>query len=106
MQLPQTKRNGFDFYFPTLDKARHFASYLSGAAPMRTKTTQSLVSADSKNNTANIKHTLNCDMVPFCRDDLVVVDKRAKGIGSLSGRLCVVLRVLSVIHVVDASPAH
>ena len=101
----QTKRNGFDFYFPSLDKARHFVNYLQGVAPMRTKTTQSLVSADSKNNTANIKHTLNCDMVPLCRDDLIVVERKARGVGGLSGRLCLVLRVSSVVHLVDASPA-
>ena len=101
----QTKRNGFDFYFPSLDKARHFVNYLQGVAPMRVKTTQSLVSADSKNNTANIKHTLNCDMVPLCRDDLVVVERKARGVGGLAGRLCLVLKVSSVVHLVDASPA-
>lgn len=101
----QTKKNGFDFYFPSVDKARRFAQYLGRAAPMRTKTTQSLVSEDKKNNTANVKTTIACDMVPLCRDDLIVVRKRAKGVGNLSGRLCLVLKMSSVVHLVDASPA-
>lgn len=101
----QTKRNGFDFYFPSENKARHFTQYLAKAAPMRTKTTQSLVSEDKTNNNANIKYTLKCDMVPLCRDDLIVVHKKAKGAGSLSGRLCLVLKMSSVVHLVDASPA-
>mmetsp|Transcript_35515 Transcript_35515/g.74906 ORF Transcript_35515/g.74906 Transcript_35515/m.74906 type:complete len:595 (+) Transcript_35515:216-2000(+) len=101
----QTKKNGFDFYFPSVDKARHFTQYLAKAAPMRTKTTQSLVSEDKTNNTANIKYTLKCDMVPLCRDDLIVVEKRARGAGNLSGRLCLVLKMSSMVHLVDAAPA-
>lgn len=101
----QTKKNGFDFYFPSVDKARHFTQYLSKAAPMRSKMTQSLVSEDIKNNTANIKTTIVCDMVPLVRDDLIVVHKRAKGVGNLTGRLCLVLKISSVVHLVDASPA-
>lgn len=101
----QTKKNGFDFYFPSVDKARHFAQYLAKAAPMRSKMTQSLVSEDVKNNTANIKTTIVCDMVPLVRDDLIVVHKRAKGVGNLTGRLCLVLKMSSVVHLVDASPA-
>ena len=101
----QTKKNGFDFYFPSVDKARAFTQYLAKAAPMKTKTTQSLVSEDKTNNTANIKTTIACDMVPLCRDDLVIIQKRAKGVGSLSGRLCLVLKMSSSIHLMDASPA-
>ena len=101
----QTKKNGFDFYFPSVDKARHFTQYLGKAAPMKTKTTQSLVSEDKTNNTANIKTTIACDMVPLCRDDLVIVQKNAKGVGSLAGRLCLVLKISSCVHLVDSSPA-
>ena len=101
----QTKKSGFDFYFPSLDKARHFCQYLAKAAPMRMKTSQSLVSEDRTNNTANVKHTVSLDMVPLCRDDLVVVDKHAKGVGRLSGRLCLVVKVSSTVHFVDASPS-
>ncbi len=101
----QTRKNGFDFYFPSIDKARYFTQYLAKAAPMRSKMTQSLVSEDVKNNTANVKTTIVCDMVPLVRDDLIVVHKRARGVGSLTGRLCLVLKVSSVVHLVDASPA-
>mmetsp|Transcript_2240 Transcript_2240/g.4584 ORF Transcript_2240/g.4584 Transcript_2240/m.4584 type:complete len:626 (-) Transcript_2240:102-1979(-) len=100
----QTKKSGFDFYFASLDKARHFAQFLAKAAPMRIKTSQTMVSEDRRNNTANVKHTISCDMVPLCRDDLIVVEKQAKGVGRLTGRLCLVLKTSSVLHLVDASP--
>ena len=101
----QTKKAGFDFFFPTLDKARHFTQYLSKVAPMRIKTTQSLVSEDKTNNTANVRSTVSCEMVPLCRDDLVVIGKQAKGAGNLSGKLCLVLRVSSVVRLMNVSPS-
>jgi nonsense-mediated mRNA decay protein 3 len=70
---------------------------------MRIKTSNKLVSTDVKSNTANVKYTVACDMVPLCRDDLVLVHKAAKGT-HLTGRLCLVTKVSSVVHLVDAFP--
>lgn len=95
-------RNGFDFYFLNLPEAQSFASYLARVAPMRIKTTKKLVSADVKSNTANLKHTVTCDLVPLCRGDLVMIHKSAKGI--LSGRLALISKVSSMVHLIDASP--
>ena len=102
-------RNGFDFYFLAHPHAQIFASYLQKMAPLRVKTTQKMVSEDISNSTANMKYTLHCDMVPLCRDDLVLVSKQcgARGGGGnvkLSGRLVLVTKVSSVIHVLDAAP--
>lgn len=97
-----TSKHGFDFYFLNLSDAHQFASYISRVAPMRIKVAKKLVSTDVKNNTANLQHTVSCDMVPLCRDDLVMVSKAAKGI--LSGRLCIVVKMSSMVHLVDASP--
>ena len=94
-------RNGFDFYFLNLPDAQSFASYLAKVAPMRIKTTKKLVSTDVKNNTANLKHTVTCDLVPLCRDDLIIVHKSARGM--LSGRMALVTKVSSVVHLVDAN---
>jgi nonsense-mediated mRNA decay protein 3 len=106
-------RHGLDFYFLTQANAQSFAQFLSRLAPMRLKTTQKMVSEDLKNNTANMKHTFACDMVPLCRHDLILVPKSGSGGGTsgnsnhgckLAGRLCVVTKVARVIHLMDASP--
>lgn len=97
-----SSRQGLDFYFLTLAQAQHFASFLSRLAPMRIKTSQKLVSTDNHSNTAHVKHTLTADMVPLCRDDLVLVGKASRG--RLAGRLGLVLKVTSNIQIVDASP--
>lgn len=97
-----SSRNGLDFYFLTLSEAQAFSSYLARVAPLRVKTTKKLVSADVKNNTANLKTTVTCDLVPLCRDDLIMIHKSAKGI--ISGRLALISKVSSVLHLIDASP--
>ncbi|VEU45070.1 unnamed protein product [Pseudo-nitzschia multistriata] len=97
-----SSRNGLDFYFLSLPQAQHFAHFLARLAPIKIKTSQKLVSTDAKNNTANIKHTLTCDMVPLCRDDLVLVQKESRNL--LGGRLALVTKVASVVHLIDASP--
>jgi nonsense-mediated mRNA decay protein 3 len=89
--------------------AHSFSTFLSTVYPMKVKTNQKLVSEDRRNNTANIKHTIVCDMVPLNRHDLIVCDKRAAregcSAGRLNGKLCLVNKISSSLHFVDASPA-
>lgn len=103
-----TSRNGFDFYFMELMHAQAFSTYLSSVYPMKIKTAQKLVSEDRRNNTANMKMTTVCDMVPLNRHDLIVCDKRAAkdgcGPGRLNGKMCLVSKVSSTLQLVDASP--
>lgn len=104
----ETSRNGFDFYFKGPMHAQTFTSYLSSVWPMKVKTTQKLVSEDFRNNTAHIKHTTVCDMIPLCREDLIICDKRAASdgcaAGKLSGRMCIVNKVSGSLQLVDAAP--
>lgn len=97
-----SSRHGLDFYFLSLPQAQHFAHFLSRLAPLKIKTSSKLVSTDVKSNTANIKYTLTCDVVPLCRDDLVLVQKESRSL--LGGRLALVTKVASVVHMIDASP--
>lgn len=104
----ETTRNGFDFYFLQLMHAQQFSSFIAKVAPMKIKTSQKMVSEDVKNNKAHIKHTTVCDLVPLCRDDLIICDKNAAkdgcGAGKLTGRMCIVNKVSSNVQLVDASP--
>ena len=96
-------RNGFDFYFLSLQHAQAFTHFLAKLQPMRTKTSQKLISTDLRNSTAHLKHNITCDVIPFLRDDLVLIAKPAKGT-LMAGRLALVERVSSVLRLLDASP--
>ena len=103
----ETSRNGFDFYFVKISEARLFVSSLTKIAPMRVITTKKLVSTDEQNNSANIKNTTTCEMVPLATEDLVILSKFAKGgaAGNLKGRLALVTKLNSSIHFVSAAPS-
>eukprot|EP00594_Rhizosolenia_setigera_P006006 CAMPEP_0178950804 /NCGR_PEP_ID=MMETSP0789-20121207/6858_1 /TAXON_ID=3005 /ORGANISM="Rhizosolenia setigera, Strain CCMP 1694" /LENGTH=609 /DNA_ID=CAMNT_0020631575 /DNA_START=65 /DNA_END=1894 /DNA_ORIENTATION=- len=108
-----TTKNGFDFYFMSLANAQSFASFLAKIAPMKIKTTKKMVSEDVKNNTANMKYTMACNMVPLCRDDLVLICKSGSyqgggnisNLGKLDGCLALVIKVRSCVHLIDATPS-
>ena len=101
-----SSKNGFDFYFLSPSYASSFTSFLSRILPTRIKHTQKLVSADSHSNTANIKHTYSCDIVPLEKNDLIVCDKKAGGgMGVLKGRLCLCTKVSSNVRIVSTNPA-
>lgn len=98
-------KNGFDFYFLTTAQAQAFTSFLQRVAGVRVKTTKKLVSADVKNNTQHWKHTFTCDLMPLCKDDLVLIHKTAAGRGcKLAGCLVLVTKVATALHLVSASP--
>ena len=98
-----TKKNGFDFYFLSNTHAQTFTNFLQRVAAMRIQRTTKLVSADNHSNTANIKTTFMAQMVPLCRDDLVLIHRKASG-SKLAGSLAVVTKVSSTIQFVGASP--
>lgn len=97
-----TSKHGFDFYFLSLPEAQAFANFCARLSPMRIKTTRKMVSSDVKNNTANMQYTVAADMVPLCRDDLVLIDKSANV--RLAGQLVLVDKVSSILHLVSAAP--
>jgi hypothetical protein len=97
--------NGFDFYFLHLSDALGFASYLQRVAPMRVKTSQKYVSSEGHTKSvANVKHTVACDVLPLCKHDLIAVHRRCPS--KLAGRLALVTKVSSTVHLVDAAPSN
>jgi nonsense-mediated mRNA decay protein 3 len=48
-------------------------SFLQSAVPTRCQTSQQLISSDVKAGTANFKFTYSAEIVPVCKDDLIVL---------------------------------
>lgn len=64
---------------------------------------QELVSHDTKNNTYDYKHTFCVDIVPICRDNVVILPKKvAQSLGNMS-QIVVCMRVSNVITLIDPS---
>ncbi|CAM9832117.1 unnamed protein product, partial [Phaeothamnion confervicola] len=93
------QRDGVDFFFSQKAHAVAFTEFLLTAVPCRVKVTKKMVSMDSHSNVHNNQHSMAVDLVPLCREDLVVLP-RGSG-NSLSGAAALVVRVTSVLHLVD-----
>jgi len=94
-------RDGMDFFFAERNQAAAFTSFLEGVCPVRVKKSKKLVSADNHSNIFHFKYTTNVEIIPLCKDDLVLLPKvLAKNLSDIS-RLCLVLRINNHVSLVD-----
>ncbi|KAG9390113.1 hypothetical protein J8273_8151 [Carpediemonas membranifera] len=89
---------GVDFFFDNDSKAHAFmalvAKHVPCSAPLKTERVQG---ADYNNNTIDKRLTYYIEIVPFCKDDLLVLPR-----SNPTGRtLALVTRVSSLVHCLD-----
>jgi len=94
-------KDGLDFFYATRQHAVKMVEFLNAIAPVRSKTSEQLISADEKNSTANYKFTYSVELAPICKDDIVCLPpKLARAQGNIS-QLLACTRVGTSIHLVD-----
>lgn len=78
-------REGLDFFFQQRNHAMHFVNFMQSVVPVRYQQSQQLISSDLRSNTANYKHTISVEMMPLCKEDLLVLPLRvAKQMGNMN----------------------
>mmetsp|Transcript_36093 Transcript_36093/g.36774 ORF Transcript_36093/g.36774 Transcript_36093/m.36774 type:complete len:557 (+) Transcript_36093:123-1793(+) len=96
-----TFRDGMDFYFSEKGHAIRFIDFLTAHVPTRDKYARKLVSQDKCDNSANYKHNFLIDIVPLCKDDLVVLPiEMAKSLSDICP-LVLVSSVSADVHIID-----
>ncbi|KAF8587213.1 NMD3-domain-containing protein [Ramaria rubella] len=96
-------KDGLDFFYAQRSHAIRMTELLAGVVPVRTKSSEQLLSTDTHSNTANYKFTYSVEIVPVCKDDLVCLPlKQARGLGNIS-QLTVCTRVGNSLHLMDPS---
>ncbi|VDC05606.1 unnamed protein product [Peniophora sp. CBMAI 1063] len=94
-------RDGLDFYYANRSHAQKMVEFLAGVVPVRSKTSEQLLSSDTHSGTANFKYTYSVEIAPICKDDLVALPlKLARQLGNISP-LVVASRIGNSIHVLD-----
>jgi len=97
----ETFRDGMDFFFAERNQAAAFISFLDGVVPIKVKKSKKLISADNHSNIFHFKYTNNVEIIPLCKDDLVLLPRPlAKNLSEIS-QLSLVLRVNSSVALVD-----
>mmetsp|Transcript_20350 Transcript_20350/g.60230 ORF Transcript_20350/g.60230 Transcript_20350/m.60230 type:complete len:577 (+) Transcript_20350:104-1834(+) len=98
--LREVKRvgDGLDFIFGRRQDAHRFALGVCALAPCKCKASSSLVSANAKTGTSNVRHVWAVEIAPLCRDDLVLL---SKGVAPSLPPLALVSRIGASLHLVD-----
>lgn len=96
-----TFRDGMDFYFLQKQNAMRFIDFLSSHIPTKVKFSRKLISQDKKSGTAEFKNNFLIEIVPLCKDDLVILPKElARNLSNFSP-LVLIKSISAGIHIVD-----
>ena len=72
----KTHPEGMDFFFKDRSHGRTFCSFLEAMVPCRiVKPSKHLVSGDIRSNVFHYKFTFLAEIIPICKDDLVILPK-------------------------------
>ena len=96
-----TFKDGMDFYFAEKQQGLRFVEFLEHHVPTKTKYSRKLVSADIKEGTANYKHNHIVEIVPLCKEDLLLLPRDVANKLSDMSQLCLVKSVSAAIHIID-----
>ncbi|POY71731.1 hypothetical protein BMF94_5092 [Rhodotorula taiwanensis] len=100
LQVAEVK-DGLNFFYATKQHALKMVEFLNSVVPVRTKTSEQLISLDIQNATTNKKESYSVEIVPICKDDLVCMPaKVARSLSNIS-QLSVCHRVGNQIYLVD-----
>lgn len=103
---------GIDFFFAARNQAEKFVDFLKSVVPVTSKKSQELISMDTHTAIKSYKFSFSVEIVPICKDDLVVLPiKLAKQMGNippltLCNRIGTAIQVLhpQTLQTADISP--
>jgi nonsense-mediated mRNA decay protein 3 len=93
--------DGIDFFFAQRNHAEGFIDFLKAVAPVHVKKSQELISHDIHTSTKSYKFSYSAELVPICKDDLVVLPLHmAKKVGNINP-MTICHRVGTSINLLD-----
>ncbi|CAH0725297.1 unnamed protein product, partial [Brenthis ino] len=96
------KHDGLDFFYATESHARKMVDFIQSVLPIKCQHSKKLISHDIHSNIYNYKFTFSVEIVPLSKDSIVCLPKKlTQNLGSISP-ICLVQRVTSAIHLIDA----
>ncbi|KZT62560.1 NMD3-domain-containing protein [Calocera cornea HHB12733] len=94
-------KDGLDFFYAQRSHAIKMVEFLSAVVPVRTKSSEQLLSTDTHSGTSSYKFTYSVEIIPICKDDLVCIPpKQARSLSNIQP-LTVCARVGNSIHLMD-----
>lgn len=94
------QKEGIDFFFGQRTHAIRFAEAIRSLVPVRTKTSEQLISHDEQNSTANMRYSYAVEIAPISKDDLVCLSSKQQRLG-LRGPLLLCTKVRTLVQLLD-----
>lgn len=99
----QESKDGLDFFYGNRSHAIKMIDFLGSVTPIKSKDSKELVSQDTHTGSSTYKFTFSVEIVPICRDDLVVLPKRiAHAMGNIS-RVVLCSKITNTIQFLDVN---
>jgi len=94
-------KDGLDFFYAQRSHAIKMVDFLSAIVPVKMKSSEQLLSTDTHSGTSSYKFTYSVEIIPICKDDLVVIPlKQARSMSNIQP-LTVCSRVGNSMHMID-----
>lgn len=94
-------RDGLDFFYSQKNHAAKMVDFLNSVVPIKVKKSEELISQDIHTGSSTYKFSYSIEIVPICRDDLVVLPKKlAKSMGNIS-QFVICSKVSNTIQFLD-----
>ncbi|OUM52891.1 hypothetical protein BVG19_g2123 [[Candida] boidinii] len=94
-------KDGLDFYYAQKNHAVKMIDFLNSVVPVKSKRSEELISSDIHSGTAQYKFTFSVEIVPICKDDLVVLPKKlAHQLGNIS-RYVLCSKISNTVQFID-----
>jgi nonsense-mediated mRNA decay protein 3 len=97
----QESRDGLDFFYAQKSHAVKMIDFLNAVVPTKSKKSEELISQDIHAGSASYKFSYSVEIVPICRDDLVVLPKKlAHSMGNVS-RIVLCSKISNTLQFLD-----
>ncbi|CCK72410.1 60S ribosomal export protein NMD3 KNAG_0K00420 [Huiozyma naganishii CBS 8797] len=94
-------KDGIDFFYGQKNHAVKMVDFINSVMPIKYKRSEELVSQDSHTGSSSYKFSYSIELVPICKDDLVVLPKRvAKSMGNIT-RFVLCSKVSNTVQFLD-----
>ena len=94
-------RDGLDFFYAQKNHAVKMLDFLNSVVPIKSKKSEELISQDVHSGSSTYKFSYSIEIVPICKDDLVVLPKKlAKSLGNIS-QLVLCSKISNTLQFID-----
>lgn len=97
----QESKDGLDFFYAQKSHAVKMIDFLNSVVPTKSKKSEELVSQDIHSGTASYKFSYSVEIVPICKDDLVILPKKLAHSLSNISRVVLCSKISNTIQFLD-----